>query len=283
MVATKRNAHNTSATTPHGPVRGGSARRGLTRRGLTRRGFTRRGLTRRGFTLTELLVVIAIGVLLVGLMIPTGRALRAGNRALTCKSQLKQIATSLKMYYLDETGAPPFYIDQTQDPTDPVANPPNGPGLMALYETGYLPRRESLHCPADVYAQGGTDEYFESYQRYDEDAAALVALNKYSYLNTRGVTDDTDPYYRRQMQPAGDIDGNAATPAMPVPMQNWRPDDDAVITWCPFHTDEIEVGDRGAYQVLFWDGSVQRIKDIVMTDPATGPDAAWKVGHEDAG
>jgi hypothetical protein len=70
---------------------------------------------------------------------------------------------------------------------------------------------------------------------------------------------------------------------MPVPMPNWRPDDDTVITWCPFHVDEIEIGDTGAYQVLFWDGSVQRVKETVMRDPAIGPDAAWKVGHEDAG
>jgi len=258
MGALMHNAHNSSATGPRQAGRG-------------------------GFTLTELLVVIGIGVLLMALLVPTGQALRAGNRALTCKSQMQQIGTALKAYCLDEDGAPPFYITQSDDPTDPENNPPTGPGLMALYETGYLARRESLHCPKDVYAQPETDEYFESYQRFDEDAAASVALNGYSYLTTRGIVDDTDPLYRRQLQPAVDLDGNTATPAMPVNMPNWRPGDDTVITWCPFHANEIEVGGEGAYQVLFWDGSVLRVRESVMTDPAFGPDAAWKVTYTDAG
>lgn len=239
---------------------------------------------RGGFTLTELLVVIGIAVLLMALLVPTGQTLRAGNRAMTCKAQLQQIGTALKAYYLDEGGAPPFYIEQDDDPTDPLGNPPTGPGLMALYDTGYLARRESLHCPLDVYAPATSDVYYQSYQRYDEAVAAAVALNRYSYLSTRGVTDDTGDYYRRQMQPAVDLDGDPATPAMPVVMQNWRPDDRAVITWCPFHADEIEVGGDGAYQVLFWDGSVQRVRKSVMAGTAaTGPDEAWKVAHEDAG
>ena len=245
--------------------------------------WTRLRVTRSGFTLMELLVVIGIAVILMALLVPTGKALRAGNRAMTCKSQLQQIGVALKAYCLDEGGAPPFYIDQTGDPTDPVASPPDGPGLMALYETGYLSRRETLHCPVDYYTTAGSDEYFESYQRYDTDVAATVALNGYSYLSTRGVEDDTSDWYRRQLQPAADIDGNAGTPAMPVNMPDWRPDDNTIITWCPFHVNEVEVGGEAAYQVLFWDGSVQRVRESVMTDDSVGPDEAWKVGHEDAG
>jgi prepilin-type N-terminal cleavage/methylation domain-containing protein len=238
---------------------------------------------RGGFTLTELLVVIGIGVLLMALLIPTGQALRAGNRALTCKSQLQQIGTALKAYYMDEEGAPPFYALTSSDLNDPSATSDYGPGLMGLYDAGYLARRESLHCPADVYASVGQDAYFLSYMRYDEDAAANYAVNRYSYLNTRGITDDTDPLYRRQLQPALDTDGNPATAPQPVTLPNWRPSDDAVITWCPFHTDDIEISDEGAYQVLFWDGSVIRVRESVMTDPAVGPDAAWKVTYTDAG
>jgi type II secretory pathway pseudopilin PulG len=232
---------------------------------------------RGGFTLTELLVVIGIGVLLVGLLIPTGRALRAGNRALTCKSQLQQLGTAMKAYYYDEGGAPPFYIELGEDPN---SDPPTGPGLVQLYLTGYLARRESLHCPRDVYTQPGTDEYFESYMREDPDAAAAVALNRYSYLPTRGVTDETSDWYYRQLMPADET----TTPPLPEPIgPHHRPDDEAVVTWCPFHVEEIEVGDEGAYQVLFWDGSVQRFQHSVLTDPAFGPDEAWKVGYEGAG
>jgi prepilin-type N-terminal cleavage/methylation domain-containing protein len=138
------------------------------------------GSTRGGFTLTELMVVIGIAVLLVGLLVPIGRSLQTGNRALTCKAQLQQIGTAMKAYYIDEGGVPPFYIDQDDDPTDPTANPPTGPGLMALYETGYLPRREALHCPSDIDSKIDQELYFKSYQRLDEDAGVQVALNAHS-------------------------------------------------------------------------------------------------------
>ncbi|MGI5816667.1 MAG: type II secretion system protein [Armatimonadota bacterium] len=260
---------------------GVTRQRAQARPATTRRVTARSGPSRGGFTLTELLVVIGIAVLLMALLIPTGQSLRAGNRALTCKSQLQQIGTALQAYYYDEGGAPPFYIEGGQDPNDPLGNPPTGPGLMALYDMGYLSRRESLHCPRDVYAaQADSTGYYESYQRYDEDAFATVGLNKYSYLSTRGVTDPIDPFYRRQLMPADD------TTVPPLPMAigpHDRPADNAVITWCPFHADEIEVGGEGAYQVLFWDGSVQRVRESVMTDDEYGPEEAWQVSHEDAG
>jgi prepilin-type processing-associated H-X9-DG protein len=38
----------------------------------------------------------------------------------------------------------------------------------------------------------------------------------------------------------------------------------------------------GQYQVLFWDGSVMRVGEDVMTDDTIGPDEAWKVSRADA-
>ena len=258
MGATKRTAQTQSATTGPGIGRHGALKLSA--------------LGRRGFTLTELLVVIAIGVLLMALLIPTGRALRAGNRALTCKSQLQQIGTALKVYYYDEGGAPPFFVAAGD-------TEPSGPGLMVLYELGYLGRRESLHCPRDVYADVEGEAYFESYQRYDENAAyAAEETNRYSYMSTRGVWDEgaEDNLYYRQLMPA--LEGTS--PPIPADIRRQhRPSDEAVITWCPYHVPEIEVGNEGAYQVLFWDGSVQRFPQSIMTDPDVGPDAAWKVRH----
>ncbi|MGD9495060.1 MAG: type II secretion system protein [Armatimonadota bacterium] len=229
---------------------------------------------RVGFTLTELLVVIGIAALLLGLMIPTGTSLREGNRALSCKTQLQAIGQALRMYAADEGGVPPFYIDAAED----TNATPHGPGLMALYDLGYLNRRESLHCPRDVYASPDSAEYLLSYQRKDEDVAATTELNKYSYLSSRGVTDPTDPYYRRQLQPAADVGGVSPVPTI-VP--GWRPADDTVVTWCPFHTDYLQVGGVGEYQVLFWDGSVVRIPEDVMADPTVGPAEAWQVSRAD--
>ncbi|MFW5866586.1 MAG: prepilin-type N-terminal cleavage/methylation domain-containing protein [Armatimonadota bacterium] len=253
---------------------GATKRTAQHRSSVTHGGSTRGGFARGGFTLTELLVVIGIGVLLMGLLIPTGRALRAGNRALSCKSQLQQIGTALKAYYYDEGGAPYFYIEEGQALTDP----PTGAGLMALYDAGYLSRRESLHCPRDVYTRSGDEAYYDSYQRYDTDVAGVTELDHYSYLSTRGVTDNAGAYYHWQLMPATD----ATAPPTPAPTRNWRPDDQAIITWCPFHVPEIEVADEGAYQVLFWDGSVQRFPQSTLTAP-TVVDAAWKIGHDGDG
>ncbi len=259
-------------------VMGATRRTARTQSATTRANTRPEGFRRSGFTLVELLVVIGIAVLLMGVLIPTGQSLRAGNRALTCKSQLQQIGTALKAYYYDEGGAPYFYIAEGDDPGNPEGNPPMGSGLMALYDLGYLSKRAALHCPRDVYTQPGDDLYFSSYQRYDENAAATVALNRYTYLSTRGVTDPTDDFYRRQLMPADDT---TLLPGGIGPHE--RPADNAVITWCSFHTPDIEVANEGAYQVLFWDGSVQRMRESVMTDPAVGPENAWQVSHEDAG
>ncbi len=249
------------------------------REGRTTTGAGQRagGCSRGGFTLIELLVVIGIAVLLLAMMVPTGKAMREGNRAMACKSQLMQIGQAMKAYYADEGGAPPFYIDTGQAwGTDD----PHGAGLMALYDLGYLNRRESLHCPRDIYVDGDTPEYYQSYQRRDEDVdtSSGTDLDAWSYLNSRGVTDQADLYYRRQLQPAAIV---GAAPPVPVIHPDFRPADDTVITWCPFHTDYLRSGDVGDYQVLFWDGSVVRIPEDIMCDPSIAPDAPWKVGHDD--
>lgn len=239
-------------------------------------GRHRGGRSQGGFTLIELLVVIGIAVLLLAMMVPTGKAMRESNRAMACKSQLMQLGQALKAYYADEGGAPPFYIDATED----TSVDPHGAGLMALYELGYLHRRESLHCPRDVYADGDSPDYFHSYQRKDEDVdtSAGTELDAWPYLNSRGVTDPANPYYRRQLQPAADVGGVSP---VPVIHPDWRPADDTVVTWCPLHTDYLRSGDVGHYLVLFWDGSVVRIPKDVMCDPSLAPDAPWKVGHDD--
>lgn len=242
--------------------------------GSRRAGWAR---SRAGFTLVELLTVIGIAVIMLALMVPTGRALREGNRAMTCKAQLQQISVALRAYVTDEGGPPPFYIDSTEDPASAT---PHGPGLMALYELGYLHRRASLHCPSDVYTSSGTPAYFQSYQRLDPDVdtSAGVALDAWSYLSTRGVVDDSDPYYRRQLQPARDVGGTAPAPVVDP---TWKPADSTVVTWCPFHKQFLRTGDYGHYQVLFWDGSVVRITEDIVTDPAVAPDAPWKVSPSD--
>lgn len=235
-----------------------------------------------GFTLTEMLVVIGIAVLLLAMLVPTGQSLREGNRMMSCKSQLHQIGQALKTYQMDEGAVPPYYVGADQDVTDE----PHGPGLMQLYYSGYLARQESLHCPRDVYVEPGDAAYFASYSRKDEDVKTDTELNRYTYLSTRGIvnardpiTNEPNPLYFLQLQEAEDVGG---TSPQPLVDRNWHPSDATVVTWCSFHVEHVEMGGAGQYNVLFWDGSVQRVGEHLMR-PAVegedvGPDAAWKIG-----
>jgi prepilin-type N-terminal cleavage/methylation domain-containing protein/prepilin-type processing-associated H-X9-DG protein len=52
----------------------------------------------RGFSLVELLVVIAIIGVLVAILLPAIQAARESSRAISCRNNLKQIATSMQLY-----------------------------------------------------------------------------------------------------------------------------------------------------------------------------------------
>lgn len=61
-------------------------------------------MPRRGFTLTELLVVIAIIVLIVGLLFPALRGLRAGADTAVCQTQIRSILQAAQSYAVDHRG-----------------------------------------------------------------------------------------------------------------------------------------------------------------------------------
>ena len=73
---------------------------------------------RRGFTLIELLVVIAIIAILAAILFPVFAKAREAARATSCRSNLRQIGTAMRMYSqdYDELLTPCFYY------YDPPAN-----------------------------------------------------------------------------------------------------------------------------------------------------------------
>lgn len=231
---------------------------------------------RGGFTLIEMLVVIGISVILMGITVSVGRSLREGNRMMACKNQMQQIHQALKMYRLDENGLPPFYITGAQDPD---VDPPTGPGLSALYDTGYLSRELTLHCPRDFYTKQGDADYLKSYEIKWDNVGAETELNKYAYLPFRGVVNPLDPNYRRQLMP-----GAVRAPgevALPYVDMDWHPLDSTVVFWCGHHLESVTTNGEAQYLVLFWDGSVSKIAQSIMEDSTAGNEA-WKVTPDDA-
>jgi len=95
----------------------------------------------RAFTLIELLVVISILALLIGILMPALSAAREAARATKCPSNLRQLATALSGYALENGGR--FYPDAEMMMPQPS-------WIMSLDEEGYLDHIEDVyHCPSD--------------------------------------------------------------------------------------------------------------------------------------
>ncbi len=249
------------------------------------------GAGKAGFTLVELLVVIGIAVLLMAIVVPVGKGLRESNAAMGCQAQLQHIGTALRAYYMDEQGFPPLGVpvDGSGDPTGTAEVDTNRwPGLMVLYDTGYIGNIETLHCPRDVYAEKGTAEYYHSYTGKDADAkvdyeGSDINVNKYKYMPHRWVTDEDFDDYRRQLDtdPGETVEIGGETVCIVGPNGGVMPPDSTIVTWCNAHYDSHRRDDYGQYMVLFWDGTVKALDGDLFRDDTKGPDAAWQVGPND--
>jgi len=226
----------------------------------------RRTWYRGGFSLTELLVVMGIAALLMAITIPTAQKMSSGNKGMGCATNLQYLGVAIKAYMLDECGPPPQY---------PVGTVLVGEGFRALLEGGYLRGEHLLHCPADQPHGPGNPYYAQSYSADDTWAKAdgpggYATLNIYKYLSCRGVSSAADMDYRRQLQPL-----DAGT-GLPIFSRDWHPDDTTLVAWCNWHFRSLTKGGEGVYQVLYWDGSVRKMRMSLFGSASTYP-ASWRV------
>ncbi len=211
--------------------------------------------TRKGFTMVELLVVIAIMAILSGIIFAFVNSGNLRSRGMTCMGNLRAISNALKMYMLDEGGAPPF--DPTIDVNDPLAG---GLGLWALFASdattpmaggenrmGYLRSKNFLHCPEDSDHTNPYDpQDWTTYQRQD------IYTGEWKYLPVvPGMpVSGEDPNRTREL----------ACPLAP---------DNTVVTWCELHHKAYDSMAGPKDVVLFIDGSVRL---LLAPDPTAGED-----------
>ena len=99
--------------------------------------------TARGFTITELLVVVGLIAVLVSLLMPAISRARAAANAVSCLSNLRQMATAWTMYTNESKGRLPEY--QWSVPGSPdVAWQAYWPGILDRFRV----RDEAILCPA---------------------------------------------------------------------------------------------------------------------------------------
>jgi type II secretion system protein G len=93
--------------------------------------FARRLRNERGFTLIELLIVVAIIAILAAILIPNFLRARAQSQVAASKGNMKNIATALESYFVDNSAYPDTLTRLTAGqaymrsvPNDPCTNQP---------------------------------------------------------------------------------------------------------------------------------------------------------------
>src|SRR5262245_39725445 len=108
---------------------------------------------RRAFTLIELLVVIAIIAIIAAILFPVSAQARDRARQATCRSNLRQIGMSVRMYLQDNDGQcflHHLYDADVQANGPVISLEPEKPWTVIF--SPYVKNRAVFYCPSDQVA-----------------------------------------------------------------------------------------------------------------------------------
>ncbi len=246
---------------------------------------------RSGFTLVEILVVLGLISFISALVVGSFNSVSAGNKRLTCQTNLVQLYQSIRLYAADANAFPYFDPDDACNRGKSIglwavhAYPDNtNPNLIAPLEAPigsprekrptdrYLRNTKILHCPQDLTpghefltqetGSGATltVEYNRDYLSY-QTVDPTTSQQTYQSIRTLDNSSGNRELWLRQLafydgtMSSGGVCGVNNTPSL-----GRTPADSTVITWCPWHRKE-NFG-RGYDNVLFYDGTVQQLPPV---------------------
>jgi len=132
--------------------------------------FSRRLHSERGFTLIELLIVVAIIAILAAILIPNFLRARAQSQLSASKGNMKNTATALESYFVDNNAYPPLLTSLVPSYVRVI---PNDACMVA--GTPF------------VYAQTGTGYVLQTTTWTGVPCSATLTVNGISYTPSGGL------------------------------------------------------------------------------------------------
>lgn len=227
-------------------------------------------LSRRdGFSLIELLTVIAIIAILAAIIFPVMNSVKAKGVETKCMTNMKSLASAVKMYKLDNRKYPnrlgPIFDPSNPVPFDAYVGKPT-PGCVMGDQ---IKAAAGFRCPASRHTN------YNASVRVTGPLGTINGLyylvDDYDMFATKVSEDPATPgegelRYATQwaQNPAGvdafASDGGTADDDFQRQLFRRNCPEDTVVTWCSFHNN----GDKGI--VLFLDGTTRAFDSKKVND-----------------